>query len=186
MRRSRHGARVAVPALGICAYLLFRVPDTVMARYRALIGSLVQIADADGTTTLEWEPTVHVRFRTGMHLENPLLLLPPEIRASIVTVVPLHTLSGESLARLGSERSKLWFKITFQAGVNMRDAIEQLEQLDVIDVVEPVPQPAPPPPGGVSDHIRGTHASTRTAPRRAVGRRRCSRRHVRPFHRNRT
>lgn len=98
---------------------------------------------------------VQVKFKEGTNVDSPDLLLPPDLRNSMVSITPLFSLPkpkmDEIMAR-GKKRSakkmpnlNLWFKITLKPSTNAADFIEKLKRLDHVEIAEPAPLPLPPP-----------------------------------------
>jgi hypothetical protein len=87
--------------------------------------------------------TVDVKFRSGVSLDEPLLLLPPELRAQATRATPLVTLHPGELDRLGAARMGRWFRLTLVPGVDVKAFLEALRRLDQVESAEPAPRPAP-------------------------------------------
>jgi serine protease len=98
---------------------------------------------------------IHVKFREGTVVDDPKVLLTPELLGSIKRITPLFTLPKNKLKDLknkGEELSgqtlpdlSLWFTITLNDGVDAVDFMAKLKLLDTVELVEPAPLPAPPP-----------------------------------------
>lgn len=88
---------------------------------------------------------IQVKFRPGTKVSLPEALLSPELKKSVVNIVPLFSLPEQELERIGAGRLQLWFQITLISGTDAAGFLEDLKLLDSVEVAQFAPLPAPPP-----------------------------------------
>ena len=98
---------------------------------------------------------IEVKFREGTVVDDPEVLLPPDLLASVKRISPLFPVPKERLKELrakGEKRSKkklpdltLWFMVSLKSGGILWNSWERLRGLDNVEIVEPAPLPAPLP-----------------------------------------
>src|SRR5215813_730179 len=99
---------------------------------------------------------IHVKFRQGIRVDSPELLLPPDQTNSVESITQLFSgipkdkldkmkESGEGRSRKKLPDLNLWFKIRLKPGTDPSDFIEKLKRLDDVEHAEFAPLPAPPP-----------------------------------------
>jgi hypothetical protein len=89
------------------------------------------------------ELAVDVKFRPGVALDEPLLLLPPELRKQVSNAAPLVTLDPSELDRIGAARMARWFRLELLPAADVDAFLAALRQLESVETAERTPKPAP-------------------------------------------
>ena len=71
--------------------------------------------------------------------------LPPELRRSVASIMPLYVLPQREKERPGADPLKRWFKITLTPEAEVKPFIEGLRRLDSVEAVDRALAPTPPP-----------------------------------------
>lgn len=98
---------------------------------------------------------MHVKFREGTNVEQPLEGFPPGLRAAVVSHTKLFTLPEEKLNELqAKERSRsgmplpdlnLWVEMTLQSGTDAASFLAEMTRVATVEIAAPAPLPQPPP-----------------------------------------
>lgn len=98
---------------------------------------------------------IHVKFREGTNVEQPLEGFPPGLRATVVSHTKLFSLPEEKLNELRAKESgrlgtplpdlNLWVEMTLQSGTDAAAFLVEMRRLANVEIAAPAPLPQPPP-----------------------------------------
>ncbi len=98
---------------------------------------------------------IHVKFREGANVEQPLEGFPPGLRAAVVSHTKLFSLPEEKLNELRAKESSrlgrplpdlnLWVEMTLQSGTDAAAFLAEMKRVPNVETADPAPLPHPPP-----------------------------------------